>query len=47
MSRELMVLAMAVFMTQGLVRGVFEKDDVNQWHILAMKPADWQFGRNA
>jgi len=47
MSRELMVLVMAVFMTQGLARGIFENDDVKKWHILAKKSADWQFGRNA
>ena len=44
MSRELMVLVMAVFMTQGVARGLFEKDDVQKWHILAMETAVSQFG---
>ena len=47
MSRELMVLVMAVFMTQGVARGLFEKDDVQKSHILAKKPAGSQFGRAA
>jgi hypothetical protein len=47
MSRELMVLVMAVFMTQGVARGLFEKDDVQKWHILAKASASLEFGRAA
>jgi len=44
MSRELLVLVMAVFMTQGLTRGLFEKDELQKWNLIAKELSDSQFG---